>query len=201
MAMFADGGVEGDGGDATALMALLERKCGGSSERARALMHDVALELGMSHSLPSDPIAALALMRLGYDGEKVAGMLGWNEFEELCARLLLSAGYEVKRNIVLTRPRRQIDIVATSNLLSLCIDCKHYMKSIGYPSLSRFAQAQAVRTRFYKTKTGHKGPIMPVILTLIEDEVLMADGVPVVPMLKLRNFLCSINPYEGFALV
>ncbi len=77
------------------------------------------------------PLAALALIRLGQDSEKVAALLEWNEFEDLCAKLLSSAGYGVQRNVVLTKPRKQIDLLATSSLLSLSVDCKHYATYVG----------------------------------------------------------------------
>ncbi len=182
------------------LFALLERKCG-SRERASAALERLSLELGLPGTPQTYPLAALALMRLGQDGEKVASLLQWNDFEDLCAKLLSSAGYVVRRNIVLTRPRKQIDLLATSSLISLSVDCKHYAKGISPYSLAKFAEDQLERTRVYKEKRGHRGPILPIILTLTEASAPVVQGVPVVPLLKLRDFLQTVNPYDGFAVL
>jgi hypothetical protein len=185
--------------DAT-LFALLEKECG-SEARASAKLKDLSLELGLPGAPLTNPLAALALIRLGRDSEKVASLLLWNEFEDLCAKLLSCSGYDVRRNIVLTKPRKQIDLLATSSLLSLSVDCKHYARGIGSYSLSRFASEQLERTMLYKAKKAHKGPILPLILTLMEAGTILVEGVPVVPILKLPSFLQSVSPYEGLAVV
>jgi len=182
------------------LFALLEKRCG-SSEKAAATLEGLSLELGLRRGPPTNALAALALIRLGHDGERVAAMLQWNEFEDLCAKLLSSSGYEVRRNVVLTKPRKQIDIFAVSNLLSLSVDCKHYTTQIGPYSLAKFAEDQLERTLLYKQKKGHDGPVLPIILTLFEASTTVVEGVPIVPLLKLRSFLQSVNPYDGLAVV
>lgn len=182
------------------LFAMLEKRCG-SREKASATLERFSLELGLSGAPQTYPLAALALIRLGQDSEKVASLLEWNDFEDLCAKLLTSFGYDVRRNVVLTKPRKQIDVFATSGLISLSVDCKHYAKGISPYSLARFAEDQLERTRLYKEKKGHKGPILPIIVTLVEPSALVVEGVPVVPMLKLRDFLQSVNPYDGLAVV
>ncbi|MDA4122336.1 MAG: restriction endonuclease [Thaumarchaeota archaeon] len=180
--------------------ALLERKCG-SRARVTETLERFSLELGLPGAPQTNALAALALIRLGHDSQKVAALLEWNEFEDLCAKLFSSAGYRVKRNVVLTKPRKQIDLLATSSLLSLSVDCKHYSTHVGYGTLARFAEEQVERTKLYKRKRDHAGPILPLILTLIEAGTTVVDGVPVVPILKLKSFLESVSPYDGLAVV
>jgi len=182
------------------LFAQLEKRCG-SREKASATLERFSLELGLAGTPQTYSLAALALIRLGQDSEEVASMLQWNDFEDLCAKLLSSYGYEVRRNIVLTNPRKQIDVLAFSSLISLSVDCKHYARGISPYSLAKFAEDQLERSKLYKEKKSHKGPILPIILTLIEPSALVVEGVPVVPMLKLRDFLQTVNPYEGLAVV
>jgi hypothetical protein len=182
------------------LFALLEKRCG-SRQKASETLETLSLELGLPGAPQTYPLAALALIRLGQDSEKVASLLQWNDFEDLCAKLLSSYGYEVQRNIVLTKPRKQIDVFAASSLISLSVDCKHYAKGISPYSLVKFAEDQLERTRLYKEKEGHSGPILPIILTLTETDAVVVEGVPVVPMLKLRDFLQTVNPYDGLAVV
>lgn len=182
------------------LFVLLEKKCG-SGEGASEIIGDLSLELGLKSGSPTNALAALALIRLGHDGERVASLLHWNEFEDLCAKILFSSGYDIQKNIVLTKPRKQIDVLATSSLISLSVDCKHYTKWISPSSLIKFAEDQLKRTILYKERRSHEGPILPVILTLFEASTNMVEGVPVVPLLKLRSFLQSVNPYDGLAVV
>lgn len=179
---------------------MLERRCGSPSEAA-TLLENLSTELGLRGGAPSNPLAALALIRLGRDSEEVAALLRWNEFEDLCAKLLSSYGYDVRRNVVLTKPRKQIDLFAKSSLLSLSVDCKHYVTRIGAYSLAKFAEDQRERSQLYKERMGHTGPVLPVILTLSEAETEFVEGVPIVPILKLRSFLQSVNPYDGLAVV
>jgi len=184
----------------TNLFALLEKMCGSRTAASESL-DGLALELGVQGTRQTSSLAALALIRLGRDAESVASLLQWNEFEELCSKLLCAAGYEVRRNIVLKKPRKQIDLVATSSLISLSVDCKHYSRGISQSSLARFAREQLERTKQYKEKRNHSGPLLPVILTLTEGETKFVEGVPVVPLLKLRSFLQSVNPYDALAVV
>lgn len=182
------------------LFPLLERACG-SRSRATTVLDELCLELGIPGSPKNNAMVALALIKAGKDGEKVASYLQWSEFEDLCAKLLASSGFEVHRNIVLTKPRKQIDVFAASTLLSLCVDCKHYGGRIPRSSLARFAKDQTERARLYKRKRQHAGPVLPLILTLIEQDDMAVEGVPVVPLLKLPSFLRSVSPYDGFKVV
>jgi len=182
------------------LFALLERRCG-SRDEASATLEALSLDLGLPGGPQTYSLAALALILRGEDSQKVASQLEWNEFEELCAKLLSAAGFQVTRNIVLTKPRKQIDLFARSSLMSLAIDCKHYARAIDPGALGRFAKDQVDRARLYKTKKDHFGPVLPMILTLVESTTVVVEGVPVVPILKLRDFLQTINPYESLAVV
>ena len=164
-------------------------------------MEALSLDLGLPGEPQGYPLAALALIRLGEDSQKVASQLEWDEFEELCARQLYSSGFHVKKNVILTKPRKQIDLLATSSLISLAVDCKHYARAIEPGALERFARDQLERSRLYKAKKSHSGPLLPVILTLVESTTIVVEGVPVVPIMKLRDFLQTVNPYESLALV
>jgi len=132
----------------------------------------------------------------------VSSSLTWQEFEGFCAGVLKACGYLVKTNIVLTKPRRQLDIFAESQTLALSVDCKHWGKSFSGSVLEQAAASQIERTELYKRKKKVKTPVLPVILTLLASPVKEALGVPVVPIFALRDFAVSVSRFdEGLVII
>jgi Restriction endonuclease len=183
------------------LFRLLVRRAGGES-RADAVLSNLAAELGLTPSPDDRVLAAVALVSKGMSLDAISSQVTWNEFEEFCAHLLRVSGYVVKRNIVITKPRRQIDIYAKSSDLGLCVDCKHWSKSFGGYQLEKVAMDQIERASLYKRKMDITAPILPVILTMVAAPTKLARGVPVVPIFALRDFLASVSRFEdGFSMV
>jgi hypothetical protein len=145
--------------------------------------------------------AALAQIRAGRDAEMASRGLTWSEFEEFCADAFAAAGYAVQRNVQMTKPRRQLDLLAESATMCLSIDCKHWRRGVGTRSLERLALAQAERTRQYKTRLDatEKG-ILPMLLTMVDNGTRIVSGVPVVPLFALRDFLATVNRFDDSLL-
>jgi hypothetical protein len=120
----------------------------------------------------------------------------WKDFEEFCAQLLRSAGYAVKENVYLSRPRAQIDLVASGPIFVLSIDCKHWKRAPSLSSLERFAQAQLRRSRLLRRSLDDTRPIISAILNLSEPEGTFVNGVAVVPLRALRNFIETVESYS-----
>jgi len=141
--------------------------------------------------------AALARIKAGRDVESASIGLTWSEFEEFCAEALAAAGYTVKRNVQLRKPRRQLDLLAESPTMGLSIDCKHWRRGVGLTTLERLVQAQTERTRQYKTRLDatDKG-ILPMLLTMVDNGTRVVDGVPVVPVFALKDFLATVNRFD-----
>jgi len=168
--------------------------------RPQVLMTREMSRLSEELGLPREPgavLAALAQIRAGRDPESVSKGLTWSEFEEFCAEAIEAAGYAVRRNVILRRPRRQLDILAESPTMGLSIDCKHWRRSVGTATLERLASAQAERTRQYKARLDapEKG-ILPVLLTLVDNGARVVRGVPVVPLFALRDFLATVSRFD-----
>lgn len=172
-------------------------------KRARLAAEGAAGELGLPPSAPLNVSSALALTRIGRDPGAVAASLSWSEFEDYCAMAITAAGYSVTRNVRLRKPTRQIDMVAESPSLVLSVDCKHWRRTAGPASLEAQAAAQEERTRIYarRSKKGD-APFLPVLLTMLDNQVRLVGGVPVVPLQALRSFLTSVSRFdEGLCLV
>jgi len=178
-------------------VTLLAAKLGSARAADRAIAR-VAEELGVPPTAPRGVSAALALTRLGVDPGQVARSLTWKEFEEYCALAIAAAGYAVRMNVRLRKPTRQIDIVAESPSLVLSVDCKHWGRGASAAGLEEAAAAQIERTAVCAagTLTGLGRTFLPVLLTMVDNQVKVVQGVPVVPLRSLREFLASVSRFD-----
>ncbi len=91
------------------------------------------------------------------------------------------------KNVILTKPRMEIDVVGIRLGIAILIDCKHW-KKMNSSALNSIVKKQIERTKNYVAKT--KNAIAaPVIVTLYQDSVIFVDKVPIVPIFQLANFL------------
>ncbi len=123
--------------------------------------------------------------------EGLSKMLTWDEFEKLTAFIMEKNGFIVNLNYRIDR--KEIDVLAHNDRYLIGIDCKHW-KRMGRPAIGRAAQMQKNRVRlalrFFKELRG-----IAVIVTLYESSYIEVDGVPVVPINKLINFLNDLDGY------
>jgi hypothetical protein len=178
------------------LLELLVRKAR-SESRALHALEDVGEQFGLRPGGPYNRVvAAAALVRMGVPSESVCSLLSWGEFEGFCAGLLSAAGYKVASNIVITKPRRQLDVFAESPALDISVDCKHWSKGFSQGTLEKIAQSQVERTTLYKKKRGISTPILPAVFTILDAQARVVSGVPVVPVFALRDFLASVSRFD-----
>ena len=131
--------------------------------------------------------AAIRLLEGGCQTDEVAQALDWRDFEGLAAQILASGGFAVIRNLMLTNPRREIDVVGIRLGVAMLIDCKHW-KRHSASALKAAVDRQIARTKHYVAKT--PGAIaVPAIVTLYEDRVRFMDNVPIVPIFQLSSFV------------
>ncbi len=186
---------------------ILVRKSRGRSAALAAISElasqmGIELQPGLDGSPPDQALAAVALVRSGMTPEAIGGALTWREFEGFCANVLKACGYDVRTNIVVTKPRRQIDILAESRTLALSVDCKHWGKAFYGSTLERVASNQIERTQVLRAKKQMRVPVLPMILTLLDSPVRSAIGVPIVPIFTLRDFLNTVSRFDTeFAFV
>jgi hypothetical protein len=131
--------------------------------------------------------AGMLALSKGTPIDELAKHLDWKDFEGLAAKILEVNGFATIRNVILTNPRMEIDVVGIRLGVAMLIDCKHWKKTT--PSaLNTIAQKQIERTKHYVSKT--KGAIAaPVVVTLYQDRISFAGKVPIVPIFQLGAFL------------
>ena len=130
---------------------------------------------------------ALELIKNGGPLDKISTMLNWKDFEGLVAEILYSKNFAIIKNLILTKPTMEIDVIGIRLGIAMLIDCKHW-KRYNLSSLSSAVNKQVARTKHYILKT--PGAIaVPVIVTLYHDKIDFIDRVPIVPILQFSSFV------------
>ena len=119
--------------------------------------------------------------------EDVSEFLSWQDFEELVSRILDENGFQVQKNLMLTKPRMEIDVVGIKLGIAILIDCKHW-KKMSKSALNDIVDKQIERVKNYVKKTESTSAV-PVIVTLHQEKVNFVNRVPIVPIIQLSSFL------------
>jgi len=131
--------------------------------------------------------AAIELIKNGGPLDEISILLTWRDFEGLVAEILYSKNFAIIKNLVLTKPRMEIDVIGIRLGIAMLIDCKHW-KRYSSSTLSTAVKKQIARTKHYILKT--PGAIaVPVIVTLYHDKIDFIDRVPIVPILQFSSFV------------
>ena len=130
---------------------------------------------------------AISLLEKGYPIDEISVALEWRDFEGLTAEILSEKNFAVIKNMMLTKPRMEIDVVGIRLGIAILIDCKHW-KRYSTSSLTSAVKKQIERTKKYVEKT--QGAIaVPVIVTLYQDKVNFIENVPIVPIFQFSSFI------------
>lgn len=130
---------------------------------------------------------AIMLIEMGYPLDEIAIELNWRDFEGLTAEILESKNFAIIKNLILTKPRMEIDVIGIRLGIAMLIDCKHW-KRYSSSALSEAVRKQVDRTKHYISKT--PGAIaVPVIVTLYQDKIDFIDKVPIVPIFQFSSFV------------
>jgi Holliday junction resolvase-like predicted endonuclease len=148
---------------------------------------------------------AVKAASLGADIERISAFFSWQEFEEIAALALERNGYITIKNLRFKHSGRkwEIDVVGCRKPLVLCIDCKHWSRSLKPSALRRIVEAQTNRTRALantlpsaalkiECTKWNKAKFVPAILSLIPSSFKFYNNVPVVPILQLQDFLIEL---------
>ena len=145
---------------------------------------------------------AIHAINHGTDIERVCKVLEWIEFENFAATAFETNNFAVKRRFRFKASGRrwEIDVLAYSEPIVVCVDCKRWRRGWGNSAITKVATAQAQRTevlaknlqsiqRKIELNDWKQAILFPVILSLFPGPVKFYKKVPVVPILQLQNFL------------
>ena len=137
--------------------------------------------------IPNDRLqTALFAINLGATIEDVSEYLTWRDFESLTGLILEEKNFDVTKNLIMTKPRMEIDVIGKKMDIALLIDCKHW-KNVSKSALDEIVKKQIERVKRYVADESMSA--LPVIVTLHQEEIQFVDNVPIVPIMKLSSFL------------
>jgi hypothetical protein len=129
---------------------------------------------------------SLLALRMGAPIDEISQILDWKDFEALVSEILELREFDVTRNIILTKPRMQIDVIGIKAGVAILIDCKHW-KRLSYSALETAVNKQIERTKHYVVKEKVRGAL-PAIVTLYQEEIKFIKKVPIIPIFQLDSF-------------
>ena len=130
---------------------------------------------------------AILLIEQGFPIDEISVSLNWKDFEGLAAEILASKNFAIIKNLILTKPKMEIDVVGIRLGVAMLVDCKHW-KRYNASSLTSAVKKQIERTKHYIAKT--PGSIaVPVIVTLYKDKIDFINRVPIVPIFQFSSFV------------
>jgi Holliday junction resolvase-like predicted endonuclease len=151
---------------------------------------------------------AILAVQSGADLERVSTVLEWREFEAIAGVAFERNGYDVKRNLHFkhTGKRWEIDIVGCKRPFVVCVDCKHWSHGVGGSTLRRIVMNQVERTCALADSLPNPAvkidlarwddvTFVPAVLSLVACQSKFYDGVPVVSVLQLQDFLGQLPAY------
>jgi len=130
---------------------------------------------------------AIKLLEQGSHIDEISIALDWKDFEGLTGEILSSKNFAVIKNMILTKPRMEIDVIGIRLGIAILIDCKHW-KRYGISALKNAVKKQIERTKHYVEKTPGAMAV-PVIVTLYQDKMNFIENVPIVPIFQLSSFI------------
>ena len=130
------------------------------------------------------------------DLEIVSEAIIWQNFERLAAFIFEKNEFEVAINTVKTwnRKRRQYDVISRKSNQTFLVECKKWAGSrYRLSALRKAIEQHKERTTFYEGIMNEDA--IPLVVTLVEEEIHMYAGVPIVPILKLNSFISELDTY------
>jgi len=148
----------------------------------------------------------------GREIEDIVENFDWKQFEEIIEEVFDTNGFKVHRNFRFkTKKRYEMDLIAVKNEKALCVDCKKWRGGRNKKGgLKVAAGKQKERARQFlkflknnpiaQAKLGLKSEFSayPLIVTLLQEDLVEEDGVFFIPLWKLNLFLIEIEKYLNF---
>ena len=124
------------------------------------------------------------------DLQKVSEEVIWQNFERLTAFIFEENNFQVETSKVKTsnKKRRQYDVIAKKNNRTFLVECKKWEGNrYRLSALKAAIKKHKERSEFYRILTNEN--VIPIIVTLIEEEIIFYEEIPIVPILKLNAFI------------
>ena len=120
----------------------------------------------------------------------------WQNFERLAAFIFEKNNFKVRVNTVKThqKTKRQYDVIAWKGNQTFLVECKKWAGNrYRLSAMKKAVEQHKERTTFYAAVTNEDA--IPLLVTLIEEEIRVYAGVPIVPVQKLNGFVSELDGY------
>jgi Holliday junction resolvase len=120
----------------------------------------------------------------------------WQNFERLAAFIFEKNNFRVTVNSVKThnKTKRQYDVIAWKGNQTFLVECKKWAGNrYRLSAVKKAVEQHKERTTFYAAITNEDA--IPLLVTLIEEEIRFYEGVPIVPVQKLNGFVSELDGY------
>jgi hypothetical protein len=124
------------------------------------------------------------------DLQKVSTEVVWQNFERLTAFIFEKNNFLVETGRVKTfnKMKRQYDVIAKIRGKTFLVECKKWSSNHYRLSALRSAvRKHKERAEFYKRLTSEY--TIPIIVTLIEEDIQLCEDVPIIPIFRLNSFI------------
>jgi protease II len=121
----------------------------------------------------------------------------WQNFERLAAFIFEKNNFVVKVNTVKTyqKTKRQYDVIAWKGDKTFLVECKKWAGNrYRLSAIKEAVEQHKERTTFYAAITNEDA--IPLLVTLIEEEIPFYEGVPIVSIQKLNSFVNELDDYS-----
>ncbi len=120
----------------------------------------------------------------------------WQEFEELTRDIRELHGFKVEfRKVFRNQDRKfEVEVVATKDDWCLALDCKLYGRSRYRRSQLR-SEAEKHSIRCKELEKQIRMRVTPLIVSFLDDDLLIEYGCIFVPITKLNDFLINQERY------
>ncbi len=124
------------------------------------------------------------------DLQKILKDVAWQHFEELTAFIFSENDFQVEVRKVKTfkKKRRQYDVIAKRDNKIILVECKKWAGNrYRLSALKAAVKKHKERSEFYRVLTNEA--VSPILVTFIEEEILIFEGVPIIPIFRLNSFI------------
>ena len=118
----------------------------------------------------------------------------WQHFERLAAFIFEKNNFKVRVNTVKThqKTKRQYDVIAWKGNQTFLVECKKWAGNrYRLSAMKKAVEQHKERTTFYAAVTNEDA--IPLLVTLIEEEIRVYAGVTIVPVQKLNGFVSELD--------
>ncbi len=147
--------------------------------------------------------------------EELTLLLDWREYEELCRRVLEAYGFTTRRNLRFKFQSKlmELDVVGIRGRDVLVFECKRWSTRFGREAslrkevvefrkkvelFAKWMRKNACKLFDIRGKT--KLIVIPVLVTIWNGKTLVFEGIPLVPLHRLRSFIDEyINYIDSLA--